>query len=318
MRQKYTNQILLALTAFIWGSAFTAQSVGMDYIGPFTFNSIRTFMGAVVLLPVILLTKRGGKITGAGTTADNKETAGDRKAADGRQSSGGWKTLAAGGICCGLALAAASSLQQIGLMYTSAGKAGFITALYILIVPLMGLFLGKKAGVKVWIGVALAVVGMYFLCITEGFSIAKGDFFVLLCAVNFSIHILVIDHFAPKVDGVCLSCVQFLVCGVLCAVPMFLIEKPHISEILAAWMPLLYAGVLSCGVAYTLQVIAQKDTDPAVASLLLSLESVFSVLTGWAVLGERLSPRELFGCVLVFAAVLLAQIPGKHRLSGNQ
>ena len=165
---------------------------------------------------------------------------------------------------------------------------------------------------KVWIGVALAVAGMYFLCITDGFSISKGDFLVFLCAVIFSIHILVIDHFAPKVDGVSLSCIQFFVCGILCAVPMLAQEQPRPGEILAAWMPLAYAGVLSCGVAYTLQVIAQKNTDPTVASLLLSLESVFSVLTGWVILGEHLSGRELFGCALVFAAVILAQIPGKQ------
>ena len=170
---------------------------------------------------------------------------------------------------------------------------------------------------KVWIGVALAVAGMYFLCITDGFSISKGDFLVFLCAVIFSVHILVIDHFAPKVNGVSLSCLQFFVCGVLCAVPMLAQEQPRFGEILEAWMPLAYAGVLSCGVAYTLQVIAQKNTDPTVASLLLSLESVFSVLTGWVILGERLSGRELFGCALVFAAVVLAQIPGKHPVQND-
>ena len=300
MKHRTTNNLLLALTALIWGSAFVAQSVGMDYIGPFTFNSIRSFMGGIVLLPVIFIMKRQR-----------------RKNGQGAPSSGDRKTLIIGGICCGIALAAASSLQQIGIVYTSAGKAGFITALYILIVPIMGLFLGRRAGLKVWIGVALAVAGMYFLCITDGFSISKGDFLVFLCAIVFSVHILVIDHFAPKVDGVALSCIQFFVCGILCAVPMFVQEQPRISEILAAWMPLAYAGVLSCGVAYTLQVIAQKNTDPTVASLLLSLESVFSVLTGWVILGERLSGRELFGCALVFAAVLLAQIPGKKPVSND-
>ena len=229
----------------------------------------------------------------------------------GESSVGDRKTLVTGGILCGIALAVASSLQQIGIVYTSAGKAGVITALYILIVPIIRLFLGRRAGRKVWIGVALAMAGMYFLCITDGFSISKGDFLVFLCAVIFSVHILVIDHFAPKVDGVALSCIQFLVCGILCAVPMLALERPQVDEIQAAWMPLAYAGVLSCGVAYTLQVIAQKNTDPTVASLLLSLESVFSVLTGWVILGERLSGRELFGCALVFAAVLLAQLPGK-------
>lgn len=302
MKHRSTNNFLLALTAFIWGSAFVAQSVGMDYLGPFTFNSIRCLMGGIVLIPVILFfNRRDGKTT-AGQAGGNTAVRPENK-----------RTLIIGGICCGLALAVGSSLQQIGLVYTTAGKAGFITALYIVIVPLMGIFLRKRIGIKVWIGVALAVVGMYFLCITEGFSIAKGDFFVLLCAIAFSVHILVIDYFAPKVDGVALSCIQFFVCGIVCAVPMLVSEHPQISQILAAWMPLVYAGVLSCGVAYTLQVVAQKNTDPAVASLILSLESVFSVLAGWVILGERLSARELFGCVLVFAAVILAQLPEKRK-----
>lgn len=302
MKRKSTNNFLLALTAFIWGSAFVAQSVGMDYLGPFTFNSIRCLMGGIVLIPVLLLFKRNGRKKSQEQVA---EVAG--------AGIGSRKDLIVGGICCGLALAAGSSLQQIGLVYTTAGKAGFITALYIVIVPVMGILLGKRVRLKVWIGVVLAATGMYFLCITEGFSIAKGDFFVFLCAAAFSVHILVIDYFAPKVDGVALSCIQFFVCGILCAVPMLVSEQPQISQIMEAWVPLAYAGVLSCGVAYTLQVVAQKNTDPAVASLIISLESVFSVLAGWVILGERLSGRELFGCALVFTAVILAQFPEKAR-----
>ena len=302
MKRKSTNNFLLALTAFIWGSAFVAQSVGMDYLGPFTFNSIRCLMGGIVLIPELLLFKRNGRKKSQEQVA---EVAG--------AGIGSRKDLIVGGICCGLALAAGSSLQQIGLVYTTAGKAGFITALYIVIVPVMGILLGKRVGLKVWIGVVLAATGMYFLCITEGFSIAKGDFFVFLCAAAFSVHILVIDYFAPKVDGVALSCIQFFVCGILCAVPMLVSEQPQISQIMEAWVPLAYAGVLSCGVEYTLQVVAQKNTDPAVASLILSLESVFSVLAGWVILGERLSGRELFGCALVFTAVILAQFPEKAR-----
>lgn len=297
MKHRTANNLLLALTAFIWGSAFVAQSVGMDHVGPFTFNSIRSFMGGIVLLPVILILRRQ-----SGRTNKNEKNG---------------LLLWIGGICCGIALAAASSLQQIGLIYTSAGKAGFITAMYILIVPVMGIFIGKKAGMKTWIGVALAAAGMYFLCITDGFHIARGDFFVFLCAVIFSVHILLIDYFSPKTDGVALSCIQFFVCGILCAVPMVVSEKPQIAEIAGAWMPLAYAGVLSCGVGYTLQIVAQKNTDPTVASLSLSLESVFSVLTGWVILGEKLSGRELFGCVLVFIAVILAQLPKKKRQAGD-
>lgn len=319
MKHKSTNNIFLALTALIWGSAFVAQSVGMDYLGPFTFNSIRSAMGGLVLLPVLFILKGRGRKSrqpesAAGEPSADVSSMGGPSAGDssmGESSVGDRKTLVTGGILCGIALAVASSLQQIGIVYTSAGKAGFITALYILIVPIIRLFLGRRAGRKVWMGVALAVAGMYFLCITDGFSISKGDFLVFMCAVIFSVHILVIDHFAPKVDGVALSCIQFFVCGILCTVPTLALERPQVDEILAAWMPLAYAGVLSCGVAYTLQVIAQKNTDPTVASLLLSLESVFSVLTGWVILGERLSGRELFGCALVFAAVLLAQLPGK-------
>ncbi len=297
MKHRTANNLLLALTAFIWGSAFVAQSVGMDHVGPFTFNSIRSFMGGIVLLPVILILRRQ-----SGRTNKNEKNG---------------LLLWIGGICCGIALAAASSLQQIGLIYTSAGKAGFITAMYILIVPVMGIFIGKKAGMKTWIGVALAAAGMYFLCITDGFHMARGDFLVFLCAVIFSVHILLIDYFSPKTDGVALSCIQFFVCGILCAVPMLISERPKIAEIAGAWMPLAYAGVLSCGVGYTLQIVAQKNTDPTVASLILSLESVFSVLTGWVILGEKLSGRELFGCVLVFIAVILAQLPKKKRQAGD-
>ena len=296
MKRSSINNLLLLLTAFIWGSAFVAQSVGMDYLGPFTFNSIRSIMGGITLLPVIFIRKRK-----ADTKGEDRHT-GDRK------------TLIIGGLCCGMALAAASSLQQIGIMYTTAGKAGFITALYILIVPILGLFLGKRAGIRVWFGVALAVAGMYFLCITDGLSISRGDLLVFLCAIVFSVHILVIDYFAPKVDGVCLSCIQFFVSGILCGIPMFVSEQPMISQVTAAWMPLIYAGVLSSGVAYTLQIIAQKNTDPTVACLLLSMESVFSALTGWVILGEQMSGRELFGCALMFTAVILAQIPGKKKV----
>lgn len=292
MNAKLKNDSMLVLTALIWGSAFVAQSVGMDYIGPFTFNSLRSFLGGLVLLPVIWFMKRQHRL------ADKEKK--DRK------------TLWIGGLCCGIALAAASALQQIGLVYTSAGKAGFITALYILIVPIMGMFLGKKVGIKIWLGVALAVIGMYFLCIKEGFSISYGDFLVIICAIVFSIHILIIDYFSPRVDGVKLSCIQFFICGILCAVPMVLTEKPELGAVLDAYLPLLYAGVLSCGVAYTLQIIAQKNTDPTVASLILSLESVFAALTGWVIIHETLSPKELFGCALVFIAIILAQLPERH------
>ena len=284
------NVGILLLTAIIWGFAFVAQSVGMDYVGPFTFNCVRFFIGGVVLIPCIAILK---KYNGA---------EGQKKETDSR-------TEWIGGICCGVALAAASCLQQIGIMHTTVGKAGFITACYILLVPVFGLFFHKKCGILVWIGVVLAVAGLYFLCIDENLTIGRGDLTVFLCAIVFAIHILVIDHFSPKADGVKMSCIQFFVCGILCMIPTILFEHPELYSILQAWKPIAYAGILSCGVGYTLQIVAQKNTDPTVASLLLSLESVFSVLAGWVILGETLSPRELFGCALVFAAVILAQLP---------
>ena len=292
---KIKNGIMLVLTAFIWGTAFVAQSVGMDYLGPFTFNGVRSLIGGVALLPCIWLFQKGkGKATE-------------------KPSRGARKELIAGGIACGLLLFAASSLQQIGIQYTTAGKAGFITAFYIVIVPVLGIFLHKKISGKVWGAVAIALAGLYFLCITEKFAVGKGDILIFLCALVFSIHILVIDYFSPKVDGVKMSCIQFFVCGIVSLPPMFFTETPKIGAIVEGWAPLLYAGVLSCGVAYTLQIIGQKNVNPAVASLILSLESCFSVLAGWMVLGEKLSMRESVGCVLMFAAIIMAQLPDRKK-----
>ncbi len=314
MNHKLKYNVLLMLAALIWGSAFVAQSVGMDYLGPFSFNCVRSFMGSLVLLPVIWFMDRQKKEKeqDAGMKAADAEDRKENQAAEGENARNG-KVLLTGGLCCGVILTLSTSLQQIGIQYTTAGKAGFITALYILIVPLLGIVLGKKVGTKTWIGVGLAVLGMYLLCIKEGFSISYGDFMVLLCAVVFSLHILTVDYFSPKVDGIRLSCIQFFVCGCISAFPMVLMEQPHLSQILQAWLPLAYAGVLSSGVAYTLQIITQKHLNPTVASLLMSLESVFAVLTGWLVLKERLSVKELLGCVLVFAAIILAQLPQKQK-----
>ena len=294
------NNVLLVLTALIWGCAFVAQSVGMDYVGPFTFNAVRCLIGAAVLVPVILFMDKSARKSGL-TDEEMKNRRGDTK------------TLVIGGICCGLALGIASSLQQWGILFTTVGKAGFITAMYIVLVPIFGIFLGKKVRLLIWFCVALAVAGLYFLCMNETFRLNPGDFLVILCAVCFSVHILVIDHFSPKVDGVRLSAIQFLVAGIACGIPMLIWEHPELPGILAASMPLLYAGVMSCGVAYTLQIIAQKNADPTVASLLLSLESVFSVLAGWIILHQSLSIRELFGCVLMFGAIILAQLPEKTK-----
>lgn len=277
---------LLFLAAFIWGFAFAAQSAGMEYVEPFTFNAVRCMIGCIALLPCIALFSLRKK---------KKEDT---------------KTLLKGGAACGVLLFIAGSLQQFGLLYTSVGKAGFLTALYIVIVPLLGIFVHKKAGKQVWLGVVLACFGLYLLCMKEnGMQIAKGDGLVLLCAFTFSFQILTVDYFSAKVDGVKMSFIQLFVCSCLSAVCMFLFEHPQMPQILAAWLPILYAGVMSCGVAYTLQIVAQKGMNPAVASLILSMEAVFSVLAGWVTLHEKLENRELFGCLFMFLAILLAQTP---------
>lgn len=291
-RKKLRANLLLLLTAMIWGAAFVAQSVGMDYIGPFTFLCSRSILGGVVLLPVILFRQKKG---GAETAVQ------------------GGRTLLMGGIACGVVLFIASAFQQIGIQETTAGKAGFITAMYMVLVPLLGLFLGKKIGWKVWSAVAVALVGMYLLCFAGGKvgAINRGDLMEMACAVGFTAHILVIDRFSGKVDGVKMSCIQFFVCGILAFFGMLLFESPSGKDLLDAWLPIVYAGALSSGVGYTLQIVAQKDTEPAVASLLMSLESVFSLVFGWILLHEVMSARELIGCGLMFAAIVWVQLPGQ-------
>lgn len=292
MKQQIKSSLILLLTATIWGVAFVAQSVGMEYIGPFTFNAIRCVLGGLVLIPVILVLKKKKE-----TGAENQEKE-DKK------------TLWTGGIACGVILCIASNLQQFGIMEASVGKSGFFTALYIVMIPVIGIFIGKRPGIKLWFCVALAVVGMYLLCMKDGsFTIERADIMLLLCALAFSVHILVVDYFSPKVDGVKMSCIQFFVCGVLSAVGMLFTETPDISNIQAAWMPLLYAGLLSCGVGYTLQIVGQKGINPIIASLIMSLESVISALAGWVILGQVLSPKEILGCVLMFVAIIITQIP---------
>ena len=301
------NSLCLLLAATIWGIAFVAQSVGMEYVGPFTFNGVRSLIGAAVLVPVIFLLNRSKDTASApaaefpATGAKNADTSSPYKTRD----------LWIGGIACGIALFAASNFQQFGIKYTTVGKAGFITACYIVIVPIIGFFLKKKCSPFIWAAVVMALIGLYLLCITDGFSIGLGDVLVLVCAFLFSLHILVIDYFSPKADGVKLSCIQFLVCGILSMIPALVLEHPQISSILTAWLPILYAGIMSCGVAYTLQIVGQKNVNPTVASLILSLESCISVLAGWVILGQKLSAKELLGCVIMFAAIILAQLPEK-------
>lgn len=297
------NSILLVLTAFIWGIAFVAQSEGGNAVGPFTFNGIRSLIGSIVLLPVIALLDRMKLTSKKPVTKAEK------------------KTLLIGGLSCGVLLFLASSAQQLGIcLGTPAGKAGFLTACYILLVPVLGLFLRKKCGVRVWAGIAITLVGLYLLCMSETLRLQSSDLLLLACALLFAVHILVIDYFSPRVDGVRMSCIQFLVCGILSLIPMFFSEIRVGADMWlanltdpGAWLAILYAGVLSCGVAYTLQIVGQNGINPTVASMLLSLESVFSVLAGWIILKQSLGAKELLGCGLIFIAIILAQLPEKKK-----
>ena len=297
------NSILLVLTAFIWGIAFVAQSEGGNAVGPFTFNGIRSLIGSIVLLPVIALLDRMKLTSKKPVTKAEK------------------KILLIGGLSCGVLLFLASSAQQLGIcLGTPAGKAGFLTACYILLVPVLGLFLKKKCGIRVWTGIAITLVGLYLLCMSETLRLQSSDLLLLACALLFAVHILVIDYFSPRVDGVRMSCIQFLVCGILSLIPMFFSEIRVGADMWlanltdpGAWLAILYAGVLSCGVAYTLQIVGQNGINPTVASMLLSLESVFSVLAGWIILKQSLGAKELLGCGLIFIAIILAQLPEKKK-----
>lgn len=297
------NSILLVLTAFIWGIAFVAQSEGGNAVGPFTFNGIRSLIGSIVLLPVIALLDRMKLTSKKPVTKAEK------------------KILLIGGLSCGVLLFLASSAQQLGIcLGTPAGKAGFLTACYILLVPVLGLFLKKKCGVRVWTGIAITLVGLYLLCMSETLRLQSSDLLLLACALLFAVHILVIDYFSPRVDGVRMSCIQFLVCGILSLIPMFFSEIRVGADVWlakltdpGAWLAILYAGVLSCGVAYTLQIVGQNGINPTVASMLLSLESVFSVFAGWIILKQSLGAKELLGCGLIFIAIILAQLPEKKK-----
>lgn len=301
--KKLRNSLLLVLTAMIWGTAFVAQSTGGAQAGPYTFNCIRSILGGLVLLPVIALTNHSGTDKTDYTTRS-------------LMSKNAW----IGGIICGIFLFFASTVQQLGLyLGAEAGKAGFLTACYILVVPILGLFVRKKCGWNIWVGVGLTLVGLYLLCMTSSFSLKSCDLLLLLCALLFSGHIMVIDYFAPRTNGVWMACIQFFVCGLLGLFPMFFLDMHHsvnglmqslqnLSEF-SAWIPILYAGIFSCGIGYTLQIIGQNGLNPTVASLLMSLESVFSVIAGAILLGEVLSTKELLGCGCIFIAICLAQLP---------
>ncbi|MGE4353332.1 MAG: DMT family transporter [Oscillospiraceae bacterium] len=294
-KNKFYGNTMLFITALIWGSAFVAQSVGMDYVKPFTFTAVRSLIGGITLIPVIflmdLLRKREGGTKKAGSRRD----------------------LMIGGVSCGIVLFVASSFQQVGMsLGTPPGKAGFITALYILVVPIIGLILKKPVRPILWLCVAASILGLYLLCTDGGLgSITTGDFLVFICAFCFAAHIQIIDYFSPKVDGVRMSCIQFFICGIISFFVMLFTENPSMEALLAAKTSILYAGVMSSGVAYTMQILGQKHTSPTVASLIMSLESVFAVLAGIVILHQIPSLRDILGCIIMFTAIIVAQLPEK-------
>lgn len=291
--KKLLGSVALLVAALFWGSTFVAQSVASEVVKPFTFLASRSLLGFLFLIPVSLFKDLFAKKSGNYQKPDKN----------------GIKMLVIGGICCGAALTAASGLQQLGMTGENSGKAGFITAMYILLVPVLGLLFRKRVRPAIWLCVIMGVIGLYFLCITDSFSLEKSDIFLMICAVVFSVHILIVDYFSPKVDGVKLSCIQFFTVFVLASVIALASEDTSFSEILHAWFPIFYAGIFSSGIAYTLQIIGQKHTEPTVASLLMSLESVFAVLTSIVVLVQFPTRREIIGSVIMFAAIIISQLP---------
>lgn len=290
--KKMLGDLLLLLTAFIWGVAFVGQRVGMDSIEPITFNAARQVPAAISVGFVSFLQNRN---------KDKTKVSMEYR-----------RNTVIGGISCGTVLAFASIAQQMGLVYTTAGKAGFITAMYILIVPVISFFVfRRKVSWLVWVSVLIGIIGMYLLCIKDGFSLDNGDTLIVICAFLFSGHILCCDRFSPKGDPIRMSAIQFVTAGVISAVIAFIVEEPSMDKIISAIVPILYCGLISSGAGYTLQLVAQKYSEPATASLIMSLESVFAVLAGAAVLGEHMTGRELIGCAIMFLAIILVQIP--HR-----
>lgn len=296
MSKQYKSSLLLFITAIIWGVAFVAQDVGMDYWSPFAFNSIRNFIGTAVLLPFIYFRD---KMRGSEAKGWND------------------KNLIVGGILCGIALCSATCFQQFGIQISdaSAGKAGFITAFYIVLVPIAGVFIKKKCPMTAYAAALISTVGLYILCIPANvaFKVEFADVLVFICALIFTVQILLVDHYSPKVDGVKLACIQFFTSAVISAVGGLVTNSFNVVFSIDAWIPILYAGVLSSGVAYTLQIIGQKDLNPTVASIIMSLEACVSVVAAWIILGDAMNERQITGCVIMFAAILLAQIPAKGR-----
>ena len=292
----------LLMTAIIWGVAFVFQSMGNDHMQAFTFTSSRYLLGFLVLLPIVLIKYFHPRFLADSDEIPIKQVP--------------LKRTALGGVLCGLALGAATMFQQVGLQSTTVGKAGFITTLYIILTPIFGLFLGKRCRFTVWIGAVAAVIGLYLLCITDDLTLSWGDLLVLICAVLFSVHIMLVDHFAPHTNGVLLSCIQFLVSGVSCGILALIFEQPTWAQLQEGLIPILYTGVMSSGVAYTMQILGQRNFNPTIAAMIMSLESVISAVAsyiayalGFLTQDQSLSAMQILGCVIMFAAVIFVQLP---------
>ena len=305
MTQTRKNSLIgsafLALAAIIWGSSFVAQTAGAEFVGPFTFISVRSLLGSVALLPVIFVMD----------TFKKKSKPEEFK----KMTKADYKYLFMGGTACGVVLCAASCLQQLGIDGgTAPGMAAFITALYILLVPIFSVFIGKKIRPVIWVCVGVSVVALYLLCVKDGGKVQGSDLYVLACAVCYAIHILVIDKVSPKLDGVRLSAVQFFIAGIIALVIMFLTEEPTFEALKAAAPSIAYSGIMSSAVAFTLQILGQQKTEPTIATMIMSLESVFGVLTAMIVLSQVPTVRESLGCILMFAAIIVAQLPEKKKI----
>ncbi|MCL1854627.1 MAG: DMT family transporter, partial [Clostridia bacterium] len=306
--------LLLLLTAFIWGVAFVAQDIAMDSLPPFAFNGIRMAVAGLVMIPCIAFLDRRNKIRGNLWAQCEPPRQSHQRHLREERSAYESRLVVVGGLCCGVALFGGSAFQQLGIRDSTPGKAGFVTTLYIVLVPLAGLLRDRRIRISLWLAVALSGIGLFLLCFTDRFTIATGDLYLVFGAVFFTAHILLVDHFAPRVDCARLSCVQFFITAILCLPVAALFEQPTWQGIWDGFLPILYTGALSGAVGYTLQMVAQRDTSPTVASLLMCLESVFAVLAGWALLGHTLTLRELSGCAAMMGGIVLAQLPWKEKL----
>jgi drug/metabolite transporter (DMT)-like permease len=286
------SDVLLLIAAAVWGFAFVAQRAGMEHVGPFVFNGVRFALGSASLIPLLLL-----------KTNDSSEA---------RQRPPSLSTTLAGGVAAGVVLFVAATLQQVGLVYTTAGNAGFITGLYVVIVPILGLIWGQRPGAGTWVGAVLATVGLYLLGVSDRFTIASGDLLVLISALFWASHVLLIGVLSRRIDPIRIAFLQFATCSVLSLITALIFESFVWADIRAAAIPILYGGVMSVGIGFTLQVVAQREANPAHAAILLSLEAVFAAFGGWLILGELLSLRGLVGCALMLSGMLLSQLAGRQ------